>query len=144
MAWRSWNEAEVPGDVERAKEFVRKVAVTAWTPGGDDGEPGLARDYGYYLLGAVRDIIYDEVPALKMLWSVARAHLPGERRPVTIAAHEVVTPGPLPGARWWALHQKGDALIVVPVATGAWSDEDWGSAGPACLFQIGVCVAAGI
>jgi hypothetical protein len=27
--------------------------------------------------------------------------------------------------------------------TGAWTDEDWGSAGPACLFQVGVCIAAG-
>jgi len=36
---------------------------------------------------------------------------------------------------------------VVPnpaaMATGAWSDEDWGSAGPACIFAIGVCVATG-
>jgi hypothetical protein len=29
------------------------------------------------------------------------------------------------------------------MATGAWADEDWGSAGPACIFSIGVCVAAG-
>jgi len=28
------------------------------------------------------------------------------------------------------------------MATGAWADEDWGSAGPGCIFQIGVCVAA--
>jgi hypothetical protein len=37
------------------------------------------------------------------------------------------------------------ALQVVPaaMATGAWSDEDWGSAGPACIFSIGVCIAAG-
>jgi hypothetical protein len=35
-------------------------------------------------------------------------------------------------------------LLVYPqVATGAWSDEDWGSAGPACIFAIGVCIAAG-
>lgn len=35
-------------------------------------------------------------------------------------------------------------LLVFPqMATGAWSDEDWGSAGPACIFAIGVCVAAG-
>jgi len=33
--------------------------------------------------------------------------------------------------------------VVPDMATGAWSDEDWGSAGPACLFDIGVCVAAG-
>ncbi|HTR38720.1 MAG TPA: hypothetical protein VMH80_22595 [Bryobacteraceae bacterium] len=35
-------------------------------------------------------------------------------------------------------------LLVFPdIATGNWSDEDWGSAGPACLFSIGVCVATG-
>jgi hypothetical protein len=35
-------------------------------------------------------------------------------------------------------------LLVFPqMASGNWSDEDWGSAGPACIFSIGVCVAAG-
>jgi len=35
-------------------------------------------------------------------------------------------------------------LLVYPkMATGAWSDEDWGSAGPACIFSLGVCVATG-
>jgi hypothetical protein len=32
---------------------------------------------------------------------------------------------------------------VYPMATGAWSDEDWGSAGPACIFELDTCVAAG-
>ena len=35
-------------------------------------------------------------------------------------------------------------LLVFPeMASGNWSDEDWGSAGPACIFSIGVCVATG-
>jgi hypothetical protein len=35
-------------------------------------------------------------------------------------------------------------LLVYPdMAQGAWADEDWGSAGPACIFSIGVCIAAG-
>jgi len=35
-------------------------------------------------------------------------------------------------------------LLVYPeMASGNWADEDWGSAGPACIFSIGVCVAAG-
>lgn len=35
-------------------------------------------------------------------------------------------------------------LLVYPqMATGAWADEDWGSAGPACIFSIGVCIATG-
>jgi hypothetical protein len=35
-------------------------------------------------------------------------------------------------------------LLVFPdMASGNWSDEDWGSAGPACIFAIGVCVATG-
>ena len=32
---------------------------------------------------------------------------------------------------------------VYPMATGAWADEDWGSAGPGCIFEINTCVAAG-
>jgi hypothetical protein len=35
-------------------------------------------------------------------------------------------------------------LLVYPkMAMGAWSDEDWGSAGPACILDLGVCVATG-
>jgi hypothetical protein len=41
-------------------------------------------------------------------------------------------------------NQGVPTLLVYPqMATGAWSDEDWGSAGPACIFAIGVCVAGG-
>lgn len=37
-----------------------------------------------------------------------------------------------------------ETLLVFPdMATGNWSDEDWGSAGPACIFEIGVCIATG-
>jgi formylglycine-generating enzyme required for sulfatase activity len=135
LAWRSWSATKPPGDpsttkppgnLERAKAFARRVAVTGWTVGGDDAEPGLARDYGGHLLGAVGDALYQEEPALKKLWIVTRAHLPGERRPATIAAHEVR--GPLRGAvRWWALHQRGDALIFVPAVTGAWPGPGPGS-----------------
>lgn len=40
--------------------------------------------------------------------------------------------------------QGAPVTLVYPnMATGAWSDEDWGSSGPACIFQIGYCVAAG-
>lgn len=34
-------------------------------------------------------------------------------------------------------------LVFPQMATGNWSDEDWGSAGPACLFPLNVCIAAG-
>lgn len=35
-------------------------------------------------------------------------------------------------------------LLVFPeMTTGKWADEDWGSAGPACIFAVGVCVATG-
>ena len=33
--------------------------------------------------------------------------------------------------------------VFPAMASGNWSDEDWGSAGPACIFSIGVCIAAG-
>jgi hypothetical protein len=44
-----------------------------------------------------------------------------------------------------SIDARGHASVnVIPaMASGAWSDEDWGSAGPACIFSLGVCVAAG-
>jgi hypothetical protein len=40
--------------------------------------------------------------------------------------------------------QGTPVVLVYPVmATGQWSDQDWGLAGPACIFSIGVCIAAG-
>ena len=34
-------------------------------------------------------------------------------------------------------------LVFPEMAQGAWSDEDFGSGGPACIFAIGVCIASG-
>ena len=44
-----------------------------------------------------------------------------------------------------AFNEHGVAvpLVFPKMTTGAWSDEDWGSAGPACIFGIGVCIATG-
>jgi hypothetical protein len=43
------------------------------------------------------------------------------------------------------LNDQGKPIVLVypKMASGAWSDEDWGSAGPACIFPIGVCIATG-
>ncbi|HEY1422697.1 MAG TPA: hypothetical protein VGF20_04535, partial [Candidatus Acidoferrum sp.] len=43
------------------------------------------------------------------------------------------------------VNERGKPVLLVfpDMATGNWSDEDWGSAGPACIFSIGVCIAAG-
>ena len=38
---------------------------------------------------------------------------------------------------------KPTVLVFPEMAKGAWSDEDFGSAGPACIFSIGVCIASG-
>jgi hypothetical protein len=38
---------------------------------------------------------------------------------------------------------KPTVLVFPQMAQGAWSDEDFGSAGPACIFSIGVCIAGG-
>jgi hypothetical protein len=40
---------------------------------------------------------------------------------------------------------RGTPIVLVfpEMASGNWSDEDWGSAGPSCIFSIGVCVATG-
>jgi hypothetical protein len=44
----------------------------------------------------------------------------------------------------WINERGVPTVLVYPnMASGAWSDEDWGSAGPACIFSIGVCIAAG-
>lgn len=40
-------------------------------------------------------------------------------------------------------HGKPVLLVFPKMASGNWSDEDWGSAGPACIFSIGVCLATG-
>jgi hypothetical protein len=44
-----------------------------------------------------------------------------------------------------SINERGmPVLLVFPqMASGNWSDEDWGSGGPACIFSIGVCVATG-
>lgn len=41
--------------------------------------------------------------------------------------------------------QQGTPIVRVypDMAVGSWSDQDLGSAGPACIFSIGVCIAAG-
>jgi hypothetical protein len=44
------------------------------------------------------------------------------------------------------LNERGAPVLRVypqAMATGNWSDEDWGSAGPACIFPLGVCIATG-
>jgi hypothetical protein len=43
------------------------------------------------------------------------------------------------------VNERGKPVMLVfpDMATGNWSDEDWGSAGPACIFAVSVCVAAG-
>ncbi|HKO17731.1 MAG TPA: hypothetical protein VJU82_02480, partial [Acidobacteriaceae bacterium] len=40
-------------------------------------------------------------------------------------------------------HGKIAVLLFPKMATGAWADEDWGSAGPACIFSLNVCIATG-
>ena len=52
---------------------------------------------------------------------------------------------PLQNARITAsLNERGQVVsLVYPMAKGAWADEDWGSAGPACIFALKVCVATG-
>ncbi|AXC15480.1 putative autotransporter protein [Acidisarcina polymorpha] len=44
-----------------------------------------------------------------------------------------------------AVDAKGNLVVRVypKIPTGDWSDEDWGSAGPACIFSLGICIASG-
>jgi hypothetical protein len=43
------------------------------------------------------------------------------------------------------INEQGTPTVLVfpEMAQGAWSDEDFGSGGPACIFPIGVCIAGG-
>jgi hypothetical protein len=43
------------------------------------------------------------------------------------------------------INDRGKPMVLVfpQIAQGAWADEDFGSAGPACIFPIGVCIAGG-
>jgi hypothetical protein len=53
---------------------------------------------------------------------------------------------PLKGAKLVPMtNDRGKPILLVfpQMAAGNWSDEDWGSAGPACIFSIGVCIASG-
>jgi hypothetical protein len=57
-----------------------------------------------------------------------------------------MTGSPLANATLKAdINAQGTPVVRVypKMATGAWSDEDWGSAGPACIFAIGICIASG-
>jgi hypothetical protein len=44
-----------------------------------------------------------------------------------------------------SINDRGKPVVLVfpQMARGAWADEDFGSAGPACIFAIGVCIASG-
>jgi hypothetical protein len=56
-----------------------------------------------------------------------------------------MNPSLLNARRETTINAQGAAvqLVFPDMAQGAWSDEDWGSAGPACIFAIGVCIATG-
>jgi hypothetical protein len=43
------------------------------------------------------------------------------------------------------INERGRPVVLVfpQMAQGAWSDEDFGSGGPACIFSIGICIAGG-
>lgn len=81
----------------------------------------------------------DQVPAGKL----AGASLPSEAaRPVGGGMASPMAGGRLV-AKLSAETGAPVTLVYPNMATGGWSDEDWGSAGPACLFQLGLCVATG-
>jgi hypothetical protein len=80
------------------------------------------------------------------------ARLPAGKLAGSSAPSEAVKPTgagmniPLQNAK--TIMQVNDQGVAVPLvfpamANGNWSDEDWGSAAPACIFAIGVCIATG-
>jgi hypothetical protein len=76
-------------------------------------------------------------------------NMPSDRSAVSEAVRQPVNGGmnmSLKNAKTKAVvNDRGvPTLLVFPaIATGNWSDEDWGSGGPACIFKLDVCIAAG-
>ena len=98
--------------------------VDHWTPWADLTRTGRARLPSTKLAG-------DSAPSVAM----------EAMKPVGGGANV-----PMKNAKLVALlnDQGVPTVLVYPqIATGDWSDQDWGSAGPACIFSIGVCIAAG-
>ena len=95
---------------------------TPWTDRARAGQPGQARTQSNKVAG--------QSMSTEALKPVGGGMMPMSLKNATLRSH---------------VNDRGvPVLLVYPaMATGAWSDEDWGSAGPACLFSIGVCVATG-
>ncbi|HEY6445048.1 MAG TPA: hypothetical protein VIY53_01210 [Acidobacteriaceae bacterium] len=101
---------------------AKLAVVDHWTPWTDDARTGGAK-----------------LPADKL----AGVSAPSDalRRPVGGAMKMSLANSSVKGE----VDAQGNITVRVypAMAQGAWADEDWGSAGPACIFEIGVCVASG-
>jgi hypothetical protein len=126
------------GDFDGVSQWGESFVKIKYTPAAGAAKASLAVvDHWTPWLDLVRSG-EQKMPAMK----VAGESAPTEAmRPVNSGMNMS-----LAGARRVTLTgADGEKFVQVfpDIAKGAWSDEDWGSAGPACLFQIGVCIATG-
>jgi hypothetical protein len=102
--------------------------VDHWTPWTDWARAGQAK-----------------LPAAERATKLAGASAPSEALKAVVGSGMMHMS--LKGAKLQAdVDERGTPVLRVypqAMANGAWSDEDWGSAGPACIFALGVCVATG-
>ena len=120
LAWMAWCTTPPPGNAPDALAFAQCLEASATEAGGDPADAPEAQRYSRQLLGGLPDAIYDRLPGLKNVWSVAFRDVPGARWPSTIRPDEVLVPGPPRTPTWWAVHQRGDALVFTQAASGAW------------------------
>jgi len=88
---------------------------------------------------------------------IARAGAPGPMAAMKVAGQSAPSEAMKPVGGGMRMSLEGAKFKVIPknargvpvllvypqMPAGTWGDEDWGSAGPACIFGIGVCVATG-
>ena len=129
------------GDFDGVSQWGESFLKLEYSPPPRSGKPGALRVIDHWTpwtdlarTGQARAMAAPKLAGVSAPTEAARRPVGGGTG-MSLTDGQVVTGVDEQGARF---------MRVIPnMATGAWSDEDWGSAGPACLFAIGICVAAG-
>ena len=124
------------GDFDGSSQWGESFLKLAYAPG-SDGRPASLRVVDHW------------TPWTDAARSGQRQQAQGPKLSGVSAASEAARP--VNGAMTMSMRNAkrvpipgtAGSLVFPDMASGAWSDEDWGSAGPACLMAIGICVASG-
>jgi hypothetical protein len=129
------------GDFDGISQFGESFLKLKYTPS-KDGVPARLKVVDHWTPWTDLARTVQEIQAAKMNRRLAGSSATSEAmRPVGGSMNMS-----LKNARLEAkINAQGTPVVLVfpQMASGAWSDEDWGSGGPACIFAIGVCIAAG-